>query len=79
MNGLKEEISIALNQFNNTNIFSINSKDIEIVLNKYNLISNRYIKQIEKDLILPLQQPSLYKTEHQHILFFLMKKKHFKR
>tara|TARA_Y100001970_G_scaffold293141_1_gene438069 strand:- start:8742 stop:9428 length:687 start_codon:yes stop_codon:yes gene_type:complete len=44
-NGLKEEISIALNQFNNTNIFSINSKDIEIVLNKYNLISKYKIKK----------------------------------
>tara|TARA_B100000073_G_scaffold344568_1_gene351662 strand:- start:500 stop:1186 length:687 start_codon:yes stop_codon:yes gene_type:complete len=44
-NDLKEEISIALNQFNNTNIFLINPKDVEIVLNDYNLISKYKIKK----------------------------------
>ena len=44
-NDLKEEISIALNQFNNTNIFLINTKDVEIVLNDYNLISKYKIKK----------------------------------
>ena len=44
-NDLKVEISIALNQFNNTNIFLINPKDVEIVLNDYNLISKYKIKK----------------------------------
>ena len=44
-NDFKEEISIALNQFNNTNIFLINPKDVEIVLNDYNLINKYKIKK----------------------------------
>jgi len=69
------KITLHIKDINDKNTSNKNDPNICIITNeksvwKYNLISNRYIKQVEKDLILPLQQPSLYKTEHQHILFF---------